>query len=47
MNESEVKPCPHPRFSKEYMAGMDTGDKICAECGELFTRAEWLQLKNQ
>jgi hypothetical protein len=45
MTESENKPCPHPSFSKEYMAGMDMGDKICDQCGETFTRAEWLALK--
>lgn len=27
--------CKHERTKKEYIGGMDTGDKICMDCGKL------------
>lgn len=26
--------CEHKRTRKEYFGGMDTGDKICLDCGK-------------
>lgn len=26
--------CEHKRTKKEYLGGMDTGDKICMDCGK-------------
>jgi hypothetical protein len=42
-------PCDHPNLDKEYMAGYDTGDKICTTCGKCFTpsEAEQYYKKNQ
>jgi hypothetical protein len=35
-NEKNDKPvCKHERTKKEYYRGMDTGDKICLDCGKL------------
>jgi hypothetical protein len=28
------KPCDHPTTEKEYMLGMDSGDKVCTTCGK-------------
>lgn len=31
--QAKQNACLHPRKRKEYIAGMDTGDKICVDCG--------------
>jgi hypothetical protein len=41
------KPCSHPRFSKEYMRGMQTGDYICDQCGMSFSRDEVAAIEAQ
>ena len=33
-------PCSHLNLDKEYMLGMDTGDKVCTTCGKIFTPPE-------
>ena len=38
------KPCDHPRVEREYYLSADTGDYVCTQCGESFTRAEKEQL---
>lgn len=32
--------CKHPSMGKEYIRGMDTGDKVCLTCDAVFSRAE-------
>lgn len=32
--------CEHKNLEKEYYLGTDTGDYVCTECGEAFTKAE-------
>ncbi len=32
--------CPHPKFEKEYMKGMQTGDYVCTSCGQSFMSSE-------
>lgn len=39
------KPCDHPGFSKEYYLSAQTGDYICGQCGNCFTREEVEQIK--
>lgn len=34
------KPCDHLDFDKEYDLGAQTGDYVCVQCGECFTRHE-------
>lgn len=34
------KPCDHPSFEKEYYLGAQSGDYVCVQCGECFTRSE-------
>ena len=34
------KRCNHPDFDKEYYLGAQTGDYVCVQCGECFTRHE-------
>ena len=29
------KPCDHPKTSKEYYLGAQTGDYVCTKCGEV------------
>ena len=36
-------PCEHAHLDKEYMEGMDTGDKVCITCGESFAPSELKQ----
>jgi hypothetical protein len=31
-------PCEHPSLDKEYHLGSDTGDVVCASCGECWSR---------
>ncbi len=33
-------PCTHPVLDKEYMLGLDTGDKLCTTCGQCFMPSE-------
>ncbi len=33
--KKEKKPCEHKRTKKEYLGGMDTGDKICLDSGKI------------
>jgi len=42
---SETSTCEHTRLLKEYMGGMDTGDKICADCRQVFTPAEVAEMR--
>lgn len=37
--------CEHPRVEREILLGMDTGDKICVQCGEMLTSGEWQDIK--
>lgn len=47
------KPCNHPQFEREYWQGNNltnyedkkTGDWVCTQCGEVFTREEMEALK--
>lgn len=39
--------CPHDHVGKEYLAGMDTGDKLCNDCGEKFSPAEWREMRDR
>jgi len=39
------KPCDHLGVEKEYILGGDTGDVVCTQCGETFTRPEWQQIQ--
>ena len=32
--QQKKPPCKHERTKKEYYLGMDTGDKICLDCGK-------------
>lgn len=34
------KPCDHPNFDREYVMGSSTGDYVCTQCGQSFTREE-------
>ncbi|MEZ5528720.1 MAG: hypothetical protein R3E57_02065 [Porticoccaceae bacterium] len=34
------KPCDHPDFTDEILFGSRTGDFICIQCGESFTKRE-------
>ena len=34
------KPCNHPSFADEYMFGSKTGDFVCEQCGQTFTKRE-------
>ena len=38
--ENQGKKCDHRRLDKEYDLGTQTGDFVCLDCGETFTRAE-------
>ena len=35
----EIK-CKHENLEKEYYLSADTGDYVCTECGETFTKEE-------
>lgn len=37
--------CEHTSTSKEYYLGSDTGDRICNDCGEVFSPAELERLR--
>ena len=41
------KPCSHPSFQKEYYLSSQTGDYICTQCGESFTRQEKERIEKQ
>jgi hypothetical protein len=41
------RPCDHPRFSKEYHLGADTGDYICEQCGKCFAPQEMRQIEEE
>lgn len=34
------KPCSHPNLEKEYYLSAQTGDYVCAQCGNVFTKEE-------
>ena len=34
------KKCDHPSFTKEYDLGAQTGDYVCTQCGESFSKSE-------
>jgi|GEM_PF-355516 len=34
------KPCDHPDFADEILFGSKTGDYVCTQCGESFTKRE-------
>lgn len=36
--------CKHDNILKEYYLGTATGDYVCANCGETFTREEYKNL---
>lgn len=40
------KPCDHPNFDKEYNLGADTGDMVCTQCGEVFSKSEIRKLES-
>ncbi len=37
------KDCSHPYFTKEYDLGAQTGDYVCMQCGEIFTKSKRLK----
>ncbi|MCV3214527.1 hypothetical protein OGM63_13560 [Plectonema radiosum NIES-515] len=39
--------CEHNHTQKERISGMDTGERICCDCGEIFTKGELLELQKQ
>lgn len=34
------KPCSHPNLEKEYYFSAQTGEYVCTQCGEVFTKEE-------
>ena len=34
------KPCDHPDYDRENYRGMDTGDKVCMQCGQMLSDEE-------
>lgn len=38
------KPCDHPELEKEYYLGANTGDFVCSQCGQSFTKEEKVRI---
>lgn len=41
------KPCDHPRLSKAYDLGKQTGGYLCDQCGRSITRREREEIKTR
>ncbi len=41
------KKCDHPKFDKEYYLSAQTGDYICMQCGNCFTREEVKEIESK
>ncbi|WP_461482756.1 hypothetical protein [Porticoccus sp.] len=41
------KPCDHPDFTDEYLFGSKTGDFVCTQCGESFTKRQRDQMNRK
>ena len=41
------KPCDHPDFTDEILFGSKTGDFVCTQCGESFTKRQRDQLNRK
>lgn len=41
------KPCDHPDFTDEVLFGSKTGDFVCTQCGESFTKRERDQMNRK
>lgn len=39
-NNWNGKPCKHTKLEKEYFLGSDSGDYVCSQCGEVFTKTQ-------
>lgn len=40
--DKEKEPCKHPEVYKEYMGGLQTGDRVCTSCNKvIYTENEW------
>ncbi|WP_214683646.1 hypothetical protein [Exiguobacterium sp. s155] len=37
--------CKHERTRKEYLGGMQTGDRECEDCGMTFSPAEYKKMR--
>ena len=41
------KVCSHPNFTKEYDWGAQTGDYVCMQCGEIFTKEQKIKIEQE